>query len=186
MARDQLGSRPESGTQDPLSHVLSPMLAATAGFSGNCFPQELKRTHQEDKVAAYLQPALGPFFSKSLAGAGTNPRLLALVHCTRGGANHRDTIVPHVPAHQCSTMGVASLMDGWEEAVREGIREELQSLRGTGTTCIILVKLEPGCHPVSTVTTSSILRKPQAWLMCMAKFTQVHIFSPCLLNAVLA
>lgn len=33
---------------------------------------------------------------------------------------------------------------------------------GTGTTRMVLVKPEPGRHPVSTMTTSPFLKKPRA------------------------
>lgn len=53
-------------------------------------------------------------------------------------------------------------MDGFGEGWGRDRRRGSAAPHGTGTTRMVLVKPEPGRHPVSTITTSPFLKKPLA------------------------
>lgn len=77
---------------------------------------------------------------------------------------------PGVPAHQCHTTAPSEHYkecwpnewfgeEGWDRGWRRGFGDH----HGTGTTRMVLVKPEPGRHPVSTTTMSPFLKKPRAF-----------------------
>ena len=87
-------------------------------------------------------------------------------------------IFPGVPAHQRHTMAQSEhykrCWPNGKDRGGEGTgarREAPKGHQGTGTTSMVLVNPEPGCHPVSTMTTSPFLKKPRALPTSMAKFT---------------